>query len=63
MDPIAGFRWYDTRVMTILSNITFSNFVYQPQLGAKRQGVWFSMVHSDEYKPAVGGSVSRVDRI
>ncbi|KXZ46641.1 hypothetical protein GPECTOR_42g852 [Gonium pectorale] len=51
-DPIAGFRWYDTRVMTILSNVTFSNYAYQPELGAGRQSVWFSMVHSDEFKPA-----------
>lgn len=24
--PIAGFQWYDTRVMTILSDVTFQNF-------------------------------------
>ncbi|GIL62495.1 hypothetical protein Vafri_16705, partial [Volvox africanus] len=51
-DPIAGFRWYDTRVMTILTNVTFQNFVYEPELGDGRQGVWFTMVHSDEFKPA-----------
>ncbi|GLC70469.1 hypothetical protein PLESTF_000985100 [Pleodorina starrii] len=51
-DPIAGFRWYDTRVMTVLTNVTFQNYVYQPNLGVGRQSVWFSMVHSDEYKPA-----------
>jgi hypothetical protein len=37
LDPIAGFRWYDTRVETILSNVTFMNYVYQPTLGAIRQ--------------------------
>lgn len=44
LDNIAGFRWYDTRVMTILSDITFANFVYQPELGSARQSVWYSMV-------------------
>ncbi len=44
-DPIAGFRWYDTRVMTILTNVTFANYVYEPSLGVGRQSVWFSMVH------------------
>ena len=46
----AGRGWparcrYDTRVKTILSNITFMNYVYQPELGAQRQSVWFTMVH------------------
>ncbi|KAG2483425.1 hypothetical protein HYH03_017681 [Edaphochlamys debaryana] len=50
-DPIAGFRWYDTRVMTILHNVTFANYPYLPEQGVGRPAVWFSMVHSDEYKP------------
>ncbi|GFH17512.1 uncharacterized protein HaLaN_14167, partial [Haematococcus lacustris] len=49
--PIAGFQWYDTRVQTVLTNVTFSNFVYQPQLLSMRQGVFYSMVPSDEFKP------------
>jgi hypothetical protein len=24
--PIAGFQWYDTRVMTIISDVVFRNF-------------------------------------
>ncbi|KAG2427679.1 hypothetical protein HXX76_012328 [Chlamydomonas incerta] len=54
-DPIAGFRWYDTRVMTVLTNVTFANYPYTPPAapgGLLGQSVWFTMVHSDEYKPA-----------
>jgi hypothetical protein len=41
-----GFRWYDTRVMTILANIRFSNYqIYQPELGNLRQSLWFSMTY------------------
>lgn len=29
--------------MTILSNVTFANYYYQPELGQERQSVWFSM--------------------
>ncbi|MEW5305209.1 MAG: hypothetical protein WDW36_007766 [Sanguina aurantia] len=50
--PVAGFQWYDTRVMTVLNNITFSNFAYQPELLGSAPSVFFSMVASDEYKPA-----------
>ena len=31
---------YDTRVTTLLVNVTFRNFVYQPELGLSRQAVW-----------------------
>lgn len=31
--------------MTILTNVTFANYVYEPSLGVGRQSVWFSMVH------------------
>eukprot|EP00798_Chlamydomonas_sp_ICE-L_P010644 gene10644-12323_t len=56
IDVIAGFRWYDTRVMTILSNVTFMNYVFQPNKGFTRQSVWYSMAQSDEFKPATDTS-------
>ena len=30
------------------------NMAYRPELGDKQPSVFFSMAHSDEYKPAVG---------
>ena len=47
--------WQDTCVMTLLSNVTFVNYAYQPQLGTQRQSVFYTMIQSDEYKPAVRG--------
>lgn len=41
--PTANHR-YDTRVMTVLVNVTFKNYAYQPELGAQRPAVWYSMV-------------------
>ncbi|KAI3430644.1 hypothetical protein D9Q98_005237 [Chlorella vulgaris] len=41
--PIAGFQWYDTRTMTVIKDVTFANYVWQPQLGFYRMSVFYGM--------------------
>ncbi|KAG1679774.1 hypothetical protein FOA52_012685 [Chlamydomonas sp. UWO 241] len=53
LDPIAGFRWYDNSVRTILSNVEFKNFAAHSDMQpGRRPSVWFSMTQSDEFKPS-----------
>ncbi|KAG1661973.1 hypothetical protein FOA52_007145 [Chlamydomonas sp. UWO 241] len=53
LDPIAGFRWYDTSVRTVLSNIKFRNFALKSNVEpAFRPSVWYTMPASDEFKPS-----------
>ncbi|KAG1656076.1 hypothetical protein FOA52_005738 [Chlamydomonas sp. UWO 241] len=54
LDPIAGFRWYDNSVRTVLSNIKFKNFALKSNVeAARRPSVWYTMPASDEFKPSV----------
>lgn len=50
-EPQAGFQLYDTGTQTILADMTYENFKYQPSLGYYRPSVLYSMTHSDQYKP------------
>ncbi|KAG1681196.1 hypothetical protein FOA52_015639 [Chlamydomonas sp. UWO 241] len=55
LDPIAGFRWYDTSVRTVLSNITFRNFTLLSNVEAAfHPSVWYTMPASDDFKPSFG---------
>ncbi|KAL4433088.1 hypothetical protein ABPG77_006515 [Micractinium sp. CCAP 211/92] len=60
LPPIAGFQWYDTRTMTIIKDTTFANYKWQPQLGNYRMAVFYSMTHSDEYKPMAMSSTQNI---
>ncbi|PRW44355.1 G8 domain-containing [Chlorella sorokiniana] len=63
LPPIAGFQWYDTRTMTIIKDTTFVNYKYQPQLGYYRMAVFYTMTHSDEYKPMGMSSTQNISLI
>ncbi|KAI3428632.1 hypothetical protein D9Q98_007455 [Chlorella vulgaris] len=60
LPPIAGFQWYDTRTQTIIKDTTFANYKWQPQLGTNRMSVFYSMTHSDEFKPMGMSSTSNI---
>ncbi|KDD75714.1 hypothetical protein H632_c535p0, partial [Helicosporidium sp. ATCC 50920] len=51
LPPAAGFQWYDTSTQTVLSGVHFANYTYQPETGIYRPSVFYSMTHSDRYKP------------
>lgn len=64
LPPAAGFQWYDTSTQTLIVDTTFANYSYQPDLGNFRPSCFYSMTHSDQYKPlymSVAKNISYVD--
>ncbi|GMH41817.1 hypothetical protein BSKO_09727 [Bryopsis sp. KO-2023] len=60
--PIAGFQWYDDSARTIISDTTFEGYKYYPGQN-KRQSVFLTMVHSDEFKPSGISATSKIKYI
>lgn len=57
---VSGFQLYDTSTRTVITDTSFANFPYLPDMGANRPCALLTMTHSDVYKPSAMSYTARL---